>query len=318
VRRLARSADVLVENYRPGKLESWGLGYERLTEVNPRLVVLHISGYGRSGPYRDRPGFGTLAEAFSGFAYTNGHPDGPPTLPAFPIADTVAGLVGCYTVLAALRERDASGRGQEVELDLYESLLALMGNMVMDYDQLGVVMERRGNRSKTSVPRNAYPTRDGRWVVLSSTTDAMAARVFRAIGRDDLANDPSLASNVQRARRVDEIDGAVAAWVAQRTQAEALERLQAFDVPAGPINDVAQFVADPHVQARGTLTTLEDEELGTLRMPGVVPRFGRTPGRVRWAGRAQVGADTRDIVRGAGYSDEEIDGLARAGVIRMA
>lgn len=317
VRRLVADADVLVENYRPGKLESWGLAYERLAAINPRLVVLHISGYGRTGPYRNRPGFGTLAEAFSGFAYTNGQPNGPPTLPNFPIADSVTALVGCYTVLAALRERDLSGRGQEVELDLYESLLGLMGNMVLDHDQLGVVMQRRGNRSNTSVPRNAYPTRDRRWVVLSSTTDAMASRVFRAIGRDDWANDPSLASNVQRSKRVDEIDGAVAAWVAERTQAEALQHLLACDVPAGPINDIAQFVDDPHVRARGTLTTVQDPDLGELRMQNVVPRFSRTPGRVRWAGRAAIGPDTREIVREAGYSDAEIDQMASDQVIRM-
>lgn len=318
VRRLARTADVLVENYRPGKLESWGLGYEALSKVNPGLVVLHISGYGRTGPYRDRPGFGTLAEAFCGFAHTNGQPDGPPSLPAFPIADTVAALVGCSTVLAALHERDVSGRGQEVELDLYESLLTLMGNMLVDYDQLGVVAQRRGNRSKTSVPRNAYPTSDRRWVVLSSTTDAMAARVFRAIGREDLANDPSLSTNVQRSTRVDEIDAIVAGWIAQRTQAEALEQLRAFDVAAGPINDVARFVADPHVQARGTLVTLQDPDLGPLRMPGATARFQRTPGRVRWAGRAAIGADTREIVAEAGYSEAEIERLARMDVIRLA
>jgi crotonobetainyl-CoA:carnitine CoA-transferase CaiB-like acyl-CoA transferase len=316
--RLAREADVVVENFRPGKLETWGLAYEALAAVNPRLILLHISGYGRDGPYRSRPGFGTLAEAFSGFAFTNGHPDGPPTLPSFPIADGVTALVGCYTVLAALRERDASGRGQEIDLNLYESLLTLMGNMIAGYDQLGEVMQRRGNRSKASVPRNAYTTRDGRWVVISSTTDAMAARVFRAIGRDDLASDPTLATNLQRAQRIDEIDSIVATWVAERTQSQALEALHAFDVPAGPINDVKQFVEDSHVLARGSITRIDDPDFGSICLPNVVARFSRTPGRVRWAGRSPVGADTREVLRGAGYTDAEIDRLSLERIIRTA
>jgi crotonobetainyl-CoA:carnitine CoA-transferase CaiB-like acyl-CoA transferase len=317
VKRLARDADVLIENFRPGKLEAWDLGYETLAAINPRIVVLHISGYGRDGPYRDRPGFGTLAEAFSGFVFTNGQPDGPPTLPSFPVADTVTALVGSSAVLAALRERDISGRGQEVELNLYESLLPIMANMIAGYDQLGEVMQRRGNRSRASVPRNAYPTRDGHWVVISSTTDAMAARVFRAIGRDDLAADPALSTNVQRAARAEEIDRIVAAWIAARTETEALERLQQFDVAAGPINDVAQFFADPHVIARESITRVGDEDFGSIRLPNVPARFSRTPGRVRWAGRGAIGADTRAVLREAGYDEGEIERLAAKRVVRI-
>src|ERR1019366_9985062 len=221
-----------------------------LSAENPGLILLHISGYGRSGPYRDYPGFGTLAEAFSGFVFTNGHPDGPPTLPSFPVADSVTALVGCYTVLAAVHERTSSGRGQEIEVNLYESLLSLMGNMVVNYDQTGEIMQRRGNRSKPSVPRNAYPTADARWVVVSSTTDATARRLFRAIGRSDLADDPALATNVLRAKRAQEIDDIVAAWMIQHTQEEALRILHGCEVAAGPINNIEQFFHDPHVIAR--------------------------------------------------------------------
>jgi len=313
--RLARDADIIVENYRPGKMEAWGLDYDKLSAENPGLILLHISGYGRSGPYRDYPGFGTLAEAFSGFVFTNGQPDGPPSLPAFPIADCVTALVGCYTVLAAVNERASSGRGQEIELNLYESLMSLMGNMVINYDQTGEVMQRRGNRSKSSVPRNAYPTSDARWVVVSSTTDATARRLFRAIGRADLADDPTLATNVLRALRAQEIDDIVAQWMIQRTQQQALEILHDCDVAAGPINDIEQFFQDPHVVARASIATLADPDLGPLRIPGIAPHFYRTPGNIRWAGRKAIGADTRSVLRDCGYADAEIDRLVQDGIV---
>jgi crotonobetainyl-CoA:carnitine CoA-transferase CaiB-like acyl-CoA transferase len=313
--RLAAQADIVVENFRPGKLESLGLGYDTLAQANPRIILLHISGYGRDGPYRNFPGFGTLAEAFSGFAYTNGQPDGPPTLPSFPIADHVTALFGSQSVLAAVLERERSGVGQEIELDLYECLLALMGNMVVNYDQLGEVMQRRGNRSKVSVPRNAYPTADGRWVVVSSTSNSVAKRLFQAIGRPDLANAPALATNQQRAEHADEIDSVMAQWIAARTQTEALATLQAHEVAAGPINDVAQFIADPQVQARQSVVEHHDPDLGPMRIPGVVPRFSRTPGSIRWTGRVDVGHDTRAVLGDAGYSHSEIDRLAADGVI---
>jgi len=299
--RLARDADIVVENYRPGKMEAWGLDYARLSAANPRLILLHISGYGRSGPYRDYPGFG--------------QPDGPPTLLSFPVADSVAALAGCYSVLAAVHERASSGRGQEIELNLYESLLSLMGNMVIGYDQTGEIMERRGNRSKSSVPRNAYPTADAHWVVVSSTTDATARRLFRAIGRDDLAEDPTLATNVLRAMRAQELDDIVAAWMIRHTQEEALSILHECEVAAGPINDIAQFFRDPHVVDRGSIATLDDPDFGKVRIPGIAPHFSRTPGDIRWAGRKAIGADTRSVLRDCGYADAEIDRLAQGGVI---
>ena len=313
--RLARDTDILVENYRPGKMEAWGLDYAKLSAENPGLILLHISGYGRAGPYRDYPGFGTLAEAFSGFVFTNGQPEGPPTLPSFPVADSVTALIGCYSVLAAVNERTRSGLGQEIELNLYESLLALMGNMVINYDQSGEIMQRRGNRSKSSVPRNAYPTSDAHWVVVSSTTDATARRLFRAIGRDDLADDPTLATNVLRALRAEELDDIVASWMIRHTQAEALRILHECEVAAGPINDIEQFFKDPHVIDRGSIATLEDPDLGQVRIPGVAPHFYRTPGSIRWAGKKAIGADTRSVLRDCGYADAEIDQLAKDGII---
>jgi formyl-CoA transferase len=268
-----------------------------LARANLRIILMHISGYGRTGPYRNVPGFGTPAKAFSGFAYTNGQPDGPPTLPtppSFPIADHVTALFGCQSVLAAVLERERSGRSQEIELDLYECLLAFMGNMVVNYEQLGEVMQRRGNRSRFSVPRN--------WL-------------FRAIGRPDLADDPALATNRQRAVRAAEIDSIMTEWVAVRSQAQALAVLRTNEVAAGPINDIAQFVADPHVQARQTLREHLDPDLGMIRIPGVGPRFSRTPGAVRRTGWLAVGHDTHAVLDEAGYSAAGIERLATDGVI---
>lgn len=315
LRRIAAQADILVENFRPGKMESWGLDYAALSRENSRLILLHISGYGRTGPYRNFPGFGTLAEAFSGFIYTNGHPDGPPTMASFPIADQVTALFGTQSLLAAVIERQKSGLGQEIELNLYDPMLALMGNMVVNYDQLGEVMQRRGNRSKSSVPRNAYMTADERWVVVSATTDSIARRVFRAIGRADLADDPTLATNQQRARRAEEIDLIMAQWTAKHTLAEALAILQKYEVAAGPINDIAQFFEDPQVEAMQSLYEHEDPDLGKMRIPNVVPRFSRTPGRIRWTGRLTIGQDTREVLNEAGYSNTEIEALCAAGII---
>lgn len=316
--RIIARADVVVENFRPGKLESWGIDYAAIQCVNPQAILLHVSGYGRTGPYRDFPGFGTLAEAFSGLAYTNGQPDGPPILPAFPVADHVTALFGTQSVLAALYERQLSGRGQEIELNLYECLLALMGNMAINYDQLGQVMQRRGNRSKFSVPRNAYRTRDDRWIVVSSTTDSVAKRLFLAIGRPDLADDPDLATNPQRAARADEIDGIMAAWVRERSQSVVLETLRARHVAVAPINDVAQFTADPHVVSSGVFEEHTDPDLGTVHIPRVVPRFSRTAGAIRWTGRLEVGCDTRAVLAETGFSDAEIERLADAGIITVS
>ena len=318
-KRLARTADVLIENFRPGRIKEWGLGYDTLAAGNPGLVMLHISGYGQEGPYSDRPGMGTLAEAFSGFAHVTGEADGPPTLPPFPFADGVAAMSGTYAVLAALYARERNGGlGDEIDLSLYEPLLSLMGAMVIDYDQLGVNMKRKGNRSTWTVPRNAYRTQDERWVVVSAAANSIAQRLFRAIGRDDMADDPGLATNPQRVKRLEECDGVIAKWIAGHTLEETLQRFHDFDVVAGPIYDVAQISADPHVQHRGTLVEVEDPVLGTVRLQNVVPRFRRSPGRIRWPGKSGIGADTRTVLTDLGYSSDDIDRLESAGIIKAA
>ena len=318
VRRIAATADVLIENFRPGKLASWGLDYETLSTLNPGLVMLHISGYGQTGPYSSRPGMGTLAEAFSGFAHTTGEADGPPTLPAYPIADGVAAMTGAMSVLAALVNRSRNGGiGDEIEISLYEPMLSLLGAMAIDYDQLGVIGKRRGNRSTWTTPRNTYQTSDQRWIAVSAAANSGARRLFNAIGRSDLADRPDLQTNPQRMLKLAECDGAVADWVRQHTQQEVLNVFEQAGVVAGPVYDIGQLFADCHVIERQTFVELDDAVLGTLRMQGVVPRFRRSPGKVRWPGRPQVGQDTRRVLARLDYTEEDMDQLARDGAIKF-
>ena len=317
LKRLVAEADVMVENFRPGRLKAWGLDYETLRASNPGLVMLHISGWGQDGPYSQRPGLGTLAEAFSGFAYVTGGRDEPPTLPAYPLADTIAALTGAYSLLAALYNRAHNGGiGDEIDVDLVQPMIPALGSMVVHYDQLGVVPVRKGNRSTWTVPRNSYRTKDDRWVVVSGAANAVVIRLFRAIGRPDLADDPELATNQQRIRRVDELDGIVAEWVARHTQKEVLDVFEQAQVVAGPIHDVAQLLDDPHVKARESFIRMDDPELGTILMHNVVPRLRNAPGRLRWPGKPAVGADTANILSDLGYEKEELARLERDGVIR--
>ncbi|OWT66426.1 CoA transferase [Candidimonas nitroreducens] len=318
IRRLAATADVFVENFRPGKLASWGLDYQTLSAINPGLVMLHISGYGQTGPYSARPGMGTLAEAFSGFAHTTGEPGRPPTLPAYPFADGVAAMMGAQSILAALVNRSRNGGiGDEIDISLYEPILSLLGAMAIDYDQLGVVGKRRGNRSTWSTPRNTYETKDHRWIAVSAAANSGARRLFNAIGRPDLAERPDLQTNPQRMLRLEECDGAVADWVREHDQEEVLKVFEQAGVVAGPVYDVAQLFVDPHIKARGTLVDLDDPILGKVRMQGVVPRFRRTPGEVRYPGKAVVGADTREILTNLDYSSADIKQLEQAGVVKL-
>jgi crotonobetainyl-CoA:carnitine CoA-transferase CaiB-like acyl-CoA transferase len=317
LRRLAKEADVLVENFRPGKLASWGLDYASLSKANPGLVMMHISGYGQEGPYRHRPGMGTLAEAFSGFAMVTGEADRPPTLPQFPFADGVAAMVGAYSVMAALYAREKNGGlGDEIDLNLYEPLLSLMGPMVIDYDQLGHIAKRRGNRSTWSVPRNSYRTSDDKWVAVSGAANSIAIRMFRAIGRDDLADDKTLHTNPGRVKRLEECDGAIADWVRKHTQEEVLNQFEKFEVVAGPICDVEQLVNDPQVQFNKTIIEMPDPALGKVRVQNVIPRFKRQPGKVRWVGKNQIGADTDEVLSELGYTPEEVRAMEAKGVVK--
>ncbi len=319
VRRLLATADLFIENFRPGRVKEWGLDYDTLRAINPGLVMLHVSGYGQTGPYSARPGVGTLAEAFSGYAHVTGEADGPPTLPSFPLADGVAALTGTYAALAALWARDRNGGiGDEIDISLYEPLLSMTGPMLINYTKGGAISNREGNRARWSTPRNTYKTKDDRWIAVSSAADSPAMRLFRAIGREDLATDPSWATNRERLKRVAECDGMIADWMRAHTQAEIMDRMNQFDVLAAPVNDIEGILKDPHVLQRGTVVTVADPVIGDTQVQEVVPRFRNAPGCVNWLGKHEVGTETLDFLVEAGYNADEIADLQGRGIVKAS
>lgn len=315
VLRMIERFDVLIENFRPGTLERWGLSYEALSAINPGLVMLRISGYGQTGPYGKRPGYATIAEAMSGIPSFTGFPDRPPTFSAFPLGDSVAGMLGAAAVLMAVYERDSrTGLGQVVDVSLFESLFRLVDAQVIGYDQAGVVKQRNGNRMDEDSPRNAYATSDGRYVAISVGSQRVFERLANAIGRPALNTDPRFASTKVRIENASELDGIVASWFKSHTLAEALEHLEAADAIAGPVYDVREIVEDPQYLARGDIIDVADDDFGTVRMHGVIPKFSRTPGVVRHSGRAK-GSDTDDFFAEVGVDAAELKELRAEGVV---
>ncbi len=314
--RLVEKADVVIENFRPGVLDRLGLGFERLRQANRRLILLSVTGYGQDGPYADRAGFGTLIEAMSGFAWSNGEPDGPPILPAIPLADGVAGVFGALAAMVAVFERDVrgSGEGQHIDLSLFEPLARLLEGHVLEHEALGIVRQRLGNRSLTSAPRNAYRSADGGWVALSASAQPVFERLARAIGRVDLLSDPRFGTNHDRIQHAEALDEIVGAWLATRPRDEAIAELARLGAAVGPIYDIAELLRDPHVAARGSFETHEDPVLGPLRVPAVTARLSRTPGRVRYLGQA-LGESTDEVLREIGYRDDEIRRLRETGAV---
>ena len=307
---LVDGADVLVENFRTGTLEKWGLGWDILSKRNPRLIMLRVTGFGQTGPYRFRPGYGTVAEAFSGFAHITGEAGGPPTLPPFGLADGIAAYHGVFAIMFAIYERDVqgSGKGQFIDLALYEPLYSCLGAQTSAYDQLGIIQDRRGNRSDNNVPRNAYETKDGRWVALSTASPSIARRVMNLVGGEGTADDPRYATNVERVKRADEVDKMVADWIKARSLAEVLEAFEKVEAAIGPIYDAAQILDDPQYKARESFVTVADPELGPLKMQNVFPRMSRTPGRVKFAG-AQPGQHQAEVLgelTASGRLDERV------------
>jgi crotonobetainyl-CoA:carnitine CoA-transferase CaiB-like acyl-CoA transferase len=311
--RMAMRADVVLENFRPGTLERWGLGWEELSAANPRLVLARVSGFGQTGPYASRPGFGTLAEAMSGFAALNGEPDGPPLLPPLALADGVAALATAFSVLAALRAREQTGRGQVVDTSLVEPLLTLLGPQVTAYDLLGELQPRMGNRSSHNAPRNVYRTADGSWVAVSASATSIAARVMHLVGRSELVEEEWFATGAGRAAHVDEIDAAVAGWIAERGRDEVVAAFERAEAAIAPVYDARGVLADPQLAAVGAIATVEDEELGPLRMPNVISRLSDTPGEILRAG-GRHGADTESVFGELGVASDELARLREAGV----
>jgi crotonobetainyl-CoA:carnitine CoA-transferase CaiB-like acyl-CoA transferase len=314
--QLLAVSDVVVMGNRPSALRRWGLDYESIHTRHPRLVMLHVSGYGRGGPSSDRPGFGTLAEAMSGFAQVTGQPDGPPTLPPFMLADGVAAQAAAWAVMMALYHRDVhGGTGQLVDVNLIEPLARLIESSTLSFDQLGISPVRAGNRLPASAPRNAYRTADDKWLAISSASANIVLRVYRSIGRDDLAENPDYVDPVRRQQRGLEVDVLVADWVRERTLDEAMKVFLEAEVAAAPIYDAEQLLADEHLRARGTFPLFDDPDLGPVRVQAPVAQLTETPGRINHLGQA-LGAENDAVYRGLlGLGPDRIDELRAAGVI---
>jgi crotonobetainyl-CoA:carnitine CoA-transferase CaiB-like acyl-CoA transferase len=315
--RLIDTADVLIENFRPGTLEAMGLAPDVLHARNPGLIIVRVSGWGQDGPYRERPGFGSLVEGMSGFAAKNGFADRPPVLPPLALADMIAGLYGMSAVLLALRHREVKGgKGQVIDLPLLDPIFSILGPDAAEYRLTGAVKPRTGSRSATTSPRNAFRTRDGRYIAISASIQAMAERLFRAVGRADMIEDPRFRTNADRVKHAEECEAPIAAFIAARDLAENLAFFEKAEVTAAPIYDIDQFLADPHVQARGIVVDLPDEELGTVPMHAVVPRLSTTPGHIRTPAPA-LGEHTAALLGEIGVGAAQLEALARAGTIRL-
>lgn len=327
-RKLALDADVVVENYRPGVLEKWGLGFEQLRAINPALIMVRLSGYGQTGPMKDQPGFGAIGESMGGLRYVSGHPDRPPLRVGISIGDSIAALHGVIGAMMALRHRDATGgrwngvqgegcqagQGQMVDVALYEAVFNMMESLVPEYDVAGVVRERTGGALPGIVPSNTYTTRDGQNIVIAGNGDAIFHRLMLAIGRGDLASDPDLVRNDGRARRVAEIDGAIQQWCDGRGIEEALNTLKAADVPVGKIYSVADMFSDPQFLARRMIEQHHFADGSPVKLPAVVPKLSETPGGTRWIGPS-LGEHTEEVLKSLGYDSAAIDKLAQTGAI---
>ncbi len=312
---LVEKAQILIENFRPGRLEEMGLGPDVLLERNPKLVIVRISGFGQSGPYRDRPGFGTMIEALSGFAARNGFSDREPVLPPCPLADIISGLTGAFATMVALREVElGGGKGQVIDLSLLEAMHAIMGPESMALKITGEVKQRVGNASNTAAPRDVYRTKDGEFIALSASIQTIAERVFRVIGRADMIDNPRYKTNQDRVRHKDEVNGAVAEWVAERTRDEVMEIFEREEITASPIYDPRDMIHDPHFIERGVIVELPDADIGSAPMHNIVPRFSGTPGTFRHAA-PRIGADTDTLLETIGIDADERAKLKASGVI---
>jgi len=318
VRRLVREADIVVENFRPGTLESWGLGWEQLSAIHPGLVMVRLSGYGQTGPYSQRPGFGAIAEAMGGLRHLTGYPDRPPVRVGVSIGDSIAALYGAIGALMALRHREVNGgKGQVVDVALYEAVFALMESLLPEYDKFGFVRQRSGASLPGIVPSNTYQTRDGKYLVIGANNDSIFKRMMRAFGRDDLADDPQLASNAGRVTRTEEIDDVIGRWAASVDLDEALRVLNGAEVPAGKIYDIADIAADPQYLAREMIQSFLLPGGGDLKLPGVVPKLHETPGGTEWLG-PRLGEHTDAVLTSLGYDAPAIARLRESAVVAGA
>jgi formyl-CoA transferase len=313
-KQLARDADVVIESFRPGTFERWGLGYEELKEENPGLVLARVTGFGQFGPYSNRPGFGTIAESMSGFAHVTGQPDGPPTLPPFGLADGIAALATACAILMALRARDATGKGQVVDLAIIEPIFTILGPQPQAYDQLGVIQGRTGNRSNNNAPRNTYQTKDGKWVAISTSAQNIAERVMRLVGRPEFIEEPWFQKGSERAKHADELDEAVGSWISERTTDEVVEAFEEANAAITPIYNIEDIMNDPQYQALDSIIDVEDPELGPIKMQNVLFRLSETPGEVNWSG-PRLGEHNEEVYAELGIDEERLEELKAEGVV---
>ncbi len=309
--------DVIIENFRPGTLEKWGIGWKDLSEINPRLIMLRTSGFGQEGPYAERRGFGTVAEGMSGFTSINGDQTGPPTLPGIPLADGVSSAFGALSIMIALYERENANNqeGQYIDISLYEPLMRFLEPHLIAYDQLGVVAERVGNGSVQTAPRNAYYTKDKKWIALSASTQSIAENLFKAIGRPELIEHENFSTNKKRLENVEELDSILGNWIGDRNMEEVVQILNESGAVVGPMYDVAQIFEDPHYKYRETFTKVQDKDLGEMRVPNVFAKLSRTPGKIKTTG-PDLGEHNNEVFEGVfGYSSEEVKELKSKNII---
>jgi formyl-CoA transferase len=313
VRRLAREAHIVIENFRPGALERWNLGWDELSRANPKLVLVRISGYGQSGPYRERPGFAAIAEAVGGFRHVNGFPDRPPARPNLSLGDTIAALHGVIGALLALHAVQKGGLGQVIDVALYEAVFNCMESLLPEFDAQGYVRERSGSALPGIAPSNLYPCKDG-YVLIAGNADSLYHRLMSAIGRADLRDDPALARNDGRAAQMELIDAAIAEWTAARTIEQVLAEMHKAEVPAGRIYSAADIASDPHFAARGMIQRITAADGEPLKVPGIIPKLSATPGAIRTPA-PKLGEHTDEVLRSVGYSNADIEGLRKSGIL---
>lgn len=313
--RMLADADIFIENFRPGVLDSWGVTLERMLEVNPGLVIVRITAFGQSGPYSTKPGFGTLAEAMSGFASTTGFPDGPPILPPFGLADGITGIAGAFAALVGLQNRAKTGLGGEIDLSILEPMMMMLGPQISAYAALGYIQPRTGNRSVNNAPRNIYRSADDCWIAISTSSQSVAERVMKLVGREDLVEQDWFETGKGRAEHAELLDEIVGSWIAERDAAQVLEAFEKAEAAAAKILSVRELVADPQVIARGVVSSHHDDKLGSVSVQNPLFKFNGEYPEIKWLGKAH-GLDTLTVMKSLGYTDQEIETLMRQGVVK--
>lgn len=312
---LVKTADVLIENFRPGTLERWNLGPDKLHEVNPGLVLVRTTGFGQFGPYSNRPGFGTLAESMSGFAHITGEENGPPTLPPFGLADGISGLAGTSAIMFALYDRDVhGGKGQVIDLAIMEPILTILGPQITVYDQLGIIQKRSGNRSVNNAPRNTYQTKEGRWVAISTSSQNIAERVMKMVGHPEVIDEPWFKSGGERAKHADLLDDYVGGWIGRHDYQTVVDEFEKAEAAVAPIYDASNIVEDPQYKALNSIVDLPDEDLGHVKMQNVMFRLSETPGEIRWTGR-RLGQDNDAVFGEIGIDAGRLAELKQQGIV---